>query len=244
MTLQLAISYVFYGMAFISILCFITLCLLYWRRERNERGRLQKARNYLKNIKPLYETMRDMLEEQRRLAQQFNEDLDKKMQVVKGILEQSLGRNEDLYERQRLLTQELDMAAAKIKDIKGQLSELTDLINAESVPNSSKTKRPPKDAEKDAVPETPANAEKARDAFRTLLEMKRSEENSAAFPAEARSETTNVASGASHCEDDNKTLSLRQQIEECHASGMSVLEIAEKMNLSRGEVRLMLSLKD
>lgn len=124
MTMQVAISYFFYGVASISLFCFLLLAATYWKRERNEKKRLRQMRSDINDINGIFQSMRKMVEQQEAMAVAFDENLDKKMSVVKAVLGQGLNRNEELYERQRALSAKLDAAEARLEDIQGQLAGL------------------------------------------------------------------------------------------------------------------------
>lgn len=232
MTLQLFISYLFYAAGFVAILCSLRVFILYLRRERNESRRMKKTYEDIGDVTELFQTMRGIVEQQKQLAREFNEDLDRKMQVVKQVLGQSLNRNEELYEHQRLLTRELETVSLELKSIQRQIEELDDMMQMGRSSERQRRREMPKIRDTESSPEIPANPDKARRAFRALLESKEKEGKISPFPS-AEVET-----------EGNEGASLRRKVEECNAKGMSITEIAEQLNLGKGEVRLMLSLKE
>ena len=232
MTLQLLISYLFYATGFVAVSCFLLFSIMYWRREHNESRRMKKTHENIGDVTDLFQTMCGIVEQQKQLAREFNEDLDKKMQVVKQVLGQSLNRNEELYEHQRLLTRELETVSLEIKSIQRQIEELDDMMQAGRSFERRKRLDMPKLHDAERLPEIPANPDKARSAFRALLESKEREDKIAPFPPPEK-ESEEI--GAS---------TLRRQIGELSAIGMNISEIAEKLNIGKGEVRLLLSLKD
>jgi hypothetical protein len=235
MTLQLMISYLLYVMGFVSISCFLLFSLMYWKRERDDKRRIAQTHEDIGDVNALFQTMRGIVEQQKQLAAAFNDDLDKKMQMVKQVLGQSLNRNEELYERQRLLTRELETVSLEIKSIQRQVGELDEMIQTGRSFERRKRLTLPNVHDIERIPENPVNPDKARSAFRTLLESQRNTEKEAPFPsADDLLEDGFSASDAS----------LQRQVEAYHAAGMDVTEIAAKLNIGRGEVRLMLSLKD
>ena len=154
------------------------------------------------------------------------------MQVVKQVLGQSLNRNEELYEQQRLLTRELETVSLELKSIQRQIEELDEMIETGRTSERRRRREMPKIQDTDDIPDAPLNPAKARSAFRTLLASKEKEDKITPFP---------LTEGES---EQNEGASLRHKVEECNAMGLSVTEIAEQLNLGRGEVRLMLSLKE
>ena len=234
MPLQICVSYALYALGFFSAGCFSFFCILYWKRERAEKRRIAQTREGIEDVTGLFQTMRGIVEQQKQLAAAFNEDIDKKMQMVKQVLSQSLSRNEELYEHQRLLTRELETVALELKSIQRQIGELDEVL-----PSGKSFERPrPFNAfhsHSERVPETPSNPEKARDAFRVMLQSQ-SKEEKAPFPS--------ADGDAENKRTSDKTADVQQQVEELYASGMEIGAIAEKLNIGKGEVRLILSLKE
>ncbi len=227
MPLQDAVSYFFFGMASISMFCFIFLVAVYWKRERNQKARIKKAQEDIGDITVVFETMRGIVAEQKQLARRFNDDLDKKMAVVKQLLEQSLNRNEELYERQHTLTRELDTMALEMKELQRQLDECDRMLQSGGAPERQEAPALRGDLYETQAPEAPANPEKARDAFRALLDSQEREED-APSTREPNEQTPPT---------------VQKQVEAYSAAGLSIPEIAEKLDIGQGEVRLLLNLK-
>jgi hypothetical protein len=234
MPLQIYVSYVLYGLGFFSVGCFLFFCILYWKRSRAGQRRIAETREGIEDIESLFQTMRGVVEQQKQLAATFNEDIDKKMQMVKQVLAQSLSRNEELYEHQRLLMRELETASLEIKSIQRQIGELDEV--AQSGRTFERSRRFSADrSHAERIPEAPSNPEKARDAFRLLLETKKHEDENSLFSRGDESGDIEKQQGVP---------SLQRQVEELHGSGMNISEIADKLGIGRGEVRLLLSLKE
>jgi hypothetical protein len=106
----------------LSLGCAGLLAYLYARQDRRERERLRQAKADIADIMLLFQTMRDIVSQQKRLAREFNEELNRKIGGVKHILAQSLEKNERLYERQQALTRELEEARAELRSLQRQLS--------------------------------------------------------------------------------------------------------------------------
>ncbi len=283
MTLQAAISYFFYGMASISVFCFLLLTMLYWKRERNESERLRKTRADIGDITIIFQTMRDIVDQQKTLAREFNEGLDKKMAVVKQVLGQSLSRNEELYERQRALAEEIEHVEARLESAQRQLAGLdVDRKSAATseaaagralgerfgranvgARNSRTSGAQTKEDEQDApmlfgekgtleiddglteAPDEPANPDRARQAFRALLDMDAAPRtpDDDALVRTARQSPVPSSPVADNTGNHDDMTPLQKRVEEYSASGMTVSEIARELGIGKGEVRLMLSLK-
>lgn len=106
----------------LSLCCAGLLAYLYARQDRRERERLRQAKADIADIAMLFQTMRDIVSQQKRLARDFNEELDRKIGGVKHILAQSLEKNERLYEKQQALTRELEEARAELRSLQRQIS--------------------------------------------------------------------------------------------------------------------------
>ncbi|MCK5863282.1 MAG: hypothetical protein KAH38_12410, partial [Candidatus Hydrogenedentes bacterium] len=173
--------------------------------------------------------LRGLVEEQKQLAREFSGDVAQKTQVVKQILEQGLKRNEELYEHQRLLTRELETVSLELKRIQRQIEVVDGMMQPGDISTQEKRGDTVQFHGMEPTPEAPGNPDKARNAFRQLLECGEKEDKSEVFLSAA---------------EEKEPSSLQRQVVSYNAAGMSVLEISEKLNLSKGEVRLILSLKD
>ena len=91
--------------------------LLYKHFFLKERQRLQQTRADIADMAILFQTMRDVIRQQKTLAKEFNEDLDKKMAVVKDILSRSMQKNNQLADKQEALLLELTTARTEVDDM-------------------------------------------------------------------------------------------------------------------------------
>jgi len=112
------------GLGIISTGCFVVLALLYWRREKSASVRLSQAKTEVADMTMLFQTMRDVVGQQKQLAKQFNEELDQKVNAVKQILSQALEKNQKLYERQEALGMQLDEVQAQLEGLQRQAADL------------------------------------------------------------------------------------------------------------------------
>jgi len=91
----------------------------------------------------------------------------------------------------------------------------------------------------EAVPESPRDPELARQAFRALLSMDEPEaqpgSSSSPSPLLARDDGGNGR---------DRTELVRARVYEYHDAGMSVAQIAQELGIGKGEVRLMISLRE
>jgi gas vesicle protein len=110
----------------ISAACFLLMAYLYYRNEQIQKNRLKRAEADMSDMMLLFQTMRDVIRQQKELAREFNQTLDSKMGAVKQILSQSLEKNERLYEKQQALTQELEEAKSQVEALQRQMGYLRD----------------------------------------------------------------------------------------------------------------------
>lgn len=234
MTVHIVISYLLYAIGMIAVFFFLLFLLLFFRREREEERRRKKTFEDIGDVTALFQTMRGIVEQQKQLAAAFNDELDKKMQMVKQVLSQSLDRNEELYERQRLLTRELETVSLELKSIQRQIGDMDEVLQA-----GKAYERPRRfnalQSSTECVPEAPSNPDKARDAFRVMLQSRTQEEDGPFHVAEKDS---------AGIEPPESAPTLQVRVEELYKSGLDAGAIAEKLNIGVGEVRLLLNLKD
>ncbi len=129
------------GMAVIAMACFLLLTVLYSRNEKKERLRLEQTKADIADMALLFETMRSVITQQKHLAKEFNQELDKKVSQVKQILAQSMAKNERLYEQQQTLAKQLLEAKTDLQNLQQQLACLQDhpALAATSAPDSTIT---------------------------------------------------------------------------------------------------------
>lgn len=118
------------GMAVFALLCFLLLVVLYWNNERKRRLHQQKTRADIADLSILFQTMRDIIAQQKTLAREFNQELDKKMHLVKQVLARGMEKNEKLYDRQMQLQQILEDAQARLESLQRQLAFLREAVDS------------------------------------------------------------------------------------------------------------------
>ncbi|MBL7648334.1 MAG: hypothetical protein JNK74_19320 [Candidatus Hydrogenedentes bacterium] len=107
------------------------------RNEARTEQRLKQARADITDMTILFQTMRDIIGQQKALAKDFNEELEHKMGQVKHILNLSMEKNKQLYEKQQRIVAELEEAQIKVDGLFRQLShagKATDVVAAPARP--------------------------------------------------------------------------------------------------------------
>ena len=259
---------------FIMLLAAIALVVLLGRRAgARSAARNVSAANFTE-MAILYQTMRNVIHDQKSLAKDFNRSVDRKLalvrQVVGKIAEEHnriIRIHEDLQKRFAEAGQELDVLRSEVRRLRGELG-----LNAAAEPKAARASETPplqvvveprdvdvpadladlwvgfdllSDAPEtpeapEAPPETPGDIDATRQAFRALLNMTaesgREPQRNVAGAAEAVavSDGGNGRGGAA---------ALRSRVYEYHDAGMSLAEIAQELGIGKGEIRLMLSLR-
>ena len=70
----------------------------------------------------LFQTMRDVVVQQKQLASDFNAELDRKVGGVKQVLSAAIDKNERLYEKQRDLEREMNDMRAEVESLQRQVN--------------------------------------------------------------------------------------------------------------------------
>jgi hypothetical protein len=153
MPLQQVIMLACVGLGLTAGASFVLLVVLYALEERRRKAQLARTDADKSEITILFQTMRDVVGQQKDLAKQFNNDLDAKMGVVKQILAQSLDKNKKLYEQQRALAADLEDAKAQMQAMQQELEGLRGLTPGNSAPRKNPPPATPKP--RVATPETP-----------------------------------------------------------------------------------------
>lgn len=109
------------AIAVLSIFVAVYLAVALHRREKKAEMRLKQARADITDMTILFQTMRDIIGQQKKLARDFNEELEHKMGQVKHILNQGMDKNKQLYEKQQRIASDLEEAQARIDSLFRQL---------------------------------------------------------------------------------------------------------------------------
>lgn len=122
--MQQTVYYILMFTSFVSALMFLLLSAWYWRAERRRQYRQAQTKADIADIMILFQTMRDVISQQKSLARDFNQELDRKMSLVKEVLAKSLEKNEKLYERQQELQTQIEELKAQIESAQRQTGYL------------------------------------------------------------------------------------------------------------------------
>ena len=101
--------------------CLVLIAMLYRHYLHRERTRLKETRLGIADMAILFQTMRDIIAQQKNLARDFNKEVDRKTGQVKTILARGLEKNEKLYEQQQALTRQIEEARAQLQSIQRQI---------------------------------------------------------------------------------------------------------------------------
>lgn len=121
MTMQTILMFGSFAVGVIGFACFLLLTALYTAHDRRQRRLHKRTETDKADLTILFQTMRDVIRQQKDLARQFNTDLEGKMEVARQILSQTLEKNKKLYENQQSLAQELEQAKAQVLALQQQV---------------------------------------------------------------------------------------------------------------------------
>lgn len=155
----------FFGLGIISTVCFVVLLVLFRRREAEALTRQQRSEADMADVLALFQTMRDILSQQKNLAKEFNAEIDKKMTAVKQVLSQGIERNERLYETQQQLQQQLEDIRAEIESLQRQSGFMREGAGRE-IKHDPRPKQPRRDFE----PKAPGEQLGSAAAFKELAD--------------------------------------------------------------------------
>ncbi len=116
---------IFYSLLIVSAIgwfAFAFFSFWYWQREQRERTRIRQTKADIADIMLLFQTMRDVVVQQKQLASDFNAELDRKVGGVKQVLSAAIDKNERLYEKQRDLEREMNDMRAEVESLQRQVN--------------------------------------------------------------------------------------------------------------------------
>ena len=225
---------------------------------RDLRGRTMipppHANTDLTNMTILFHTMRDVVAQQKQLAADFNKSLDRRVNEIRNVVE-LVRKERELLRQSRAQLNELIRRAGEVEAAVSQSGNPRPVVAtppaapaAESeeiaVPEDDLIEHwtgldfgeSDSDAGEDAYdrsapePVAPEDAEAARDAFRTLLNLNAPEDPAATADQAA-------GNGRDHMN------TIEQLVYEYSDAGMRVPDIARELGIGKGEVRLIQSLR-
>ncbi|MBI3118852.1 MAG: hypothetical protein HYZ00_09215 [Candidatus Hydrogenedentes bacterium] len=124
MTGQQIIILSLFAIAFMAVAMLVLMTVWYIRNEQKERQRLTQTKADIADMTILFQTMRDIMNQQKGLAREFNKEIEKKMGLVRQILAASMEKNERLYEKQQTLVRELAESRAHLESLQRQMTYL------------------------------------------------------------------------------------------------------------------------
>jgi predicted transcriptional regulator len=124
--LQELVVYICFGVALCALVSFFFLVFLYRRKDSLENSRLEKTKADIADMTILFQTMRDIISQQKEMAKHFNAELENKMSLVKQVLQRGMEKNERLYEKQHAINLELDESREKLESLQRQMTYLQD----------------------------------------------------------------------------------------------------------------------
>lgn len=277
------LSDILLGIAYLSV--GIALVLSFWLYRRLTKPKTVANSNPLANLTEmtiLFQTMRAVLHEQKVLAREFNESVDRKVEQIRQVVRQVSTEHGKIVTSQRELLQTLRQTHEDLAAVRRQLGTGTKqvsssartpgsvshapkspiakthvpaapaspLLNAVAKPDdggskdlidnwvgldmgSQESSFPDEEPEVSA-PESPRDPETARQAFRALLNMGREPGHS-----DTASQGTRTGGNGRDRND-----SLRNRVYGYHDAGMSVSDIARELGMGKGEVRLIIGLRE
>ncbi|MBP8128547.1 MAG: hypothetical protein KA184_03130 [Candidatus Hydrogenedentes bacterium] len=132
--LQTLLMWASFGVGIIGCASFAVLVVAYAANERRQQQRRRQTETDKAEITILFQTMRDVVRQQKDLARQFNTDLENKIAGVKQVLAQSLEKNVRLYETTQTLADEIERAKAALRAVQQQLAQIHQASRAASAP--------------------------------------------------------------------------------------------------------------
>jgi len=234
------------------VIVFALLAGLYLRLAGVKKTVRTDTISNLTEIAILFQAMRSVLHDQKTLARDFNKNVEQKAAMIREVLQDVVEAADKLARAQVRLAQQIDRAEKRMAAIDRGLDvpaapsaapkpDETPLFQIIAMPDESMPltsllegwtafDAPPDDTESEdtfetprEVPESPRDPDRARAAFRALLNM---------------TEESETGNGR------RKTEALRARVHEYYDAGMSVAQIAQELGVGKGEVRLMLTLRE
>jgi hypothetical protein len=220
----------------------------------------------------LYQQMRATVDEQKTLARELNGDVEKKVDLMRKVFRHTLAEQEILSKRQKELAEALQEVREVLAQVETHIgmrrarvlrqeqetvvtaapeAPLNAVVTPDDIPEDAAGESEDvwvgvdfvePEATRDPfvvpeeMPEEPRDPEVAREAFRALLSMKSVKQPGADSEKAAHAPTG--SNGRS------RTDTLKRRVNEYHDAGMSVAQIAQELGIGKGEVRLMISLRE
>lgn len=199
----------------------------------------------------LFQTLRGVIHEQKTLAREFNRSVDKRIALVREVTRAFNEEREKLAEAQAEMRRLLEQCALDVQPLSedGEAarkavesaaepeSESEDLIDnwvGLDFPESEEVDEDEQEEEPAGAPETPEQREEARQAVNALLRG-----SDTSKPAGIIRPFPEV-----HEEGGERLSAIRSRAFDYEDAGMTVSQIAQELGIGKGEVRLMLNLRE
>lgn len=207
----------------------------------------------------LFQTMRGLVREQKTLARDFNRSLDAKVEVVREAVRQVLAAYEQLMRMQKALKAQMEQARQEQADSPADESVEDGFraLRAIATPDAADPidNWQPLLPDPEAVEDLPAEAAPERTAYDAapsravrdaLLNMGEPPEMAVPPAASGMGEHAlgPLLDEAAPAAPTNGAAALRSRVYKYHDAGMNISAIAQELGLGKGEIRLMLSLRD
>ncbi|MBI2424904.1 MAG: hypothetical protein HYV27_18905 [Candidatus Hydrogenedentes bacterium] len=113
-----------------AVFCMMLMSWLYWRKERRLRQQEQQAKTNIADMAILFQTMRDIVRQQKSLAKEFNLELEEKSKGVQAILARGLLESQTIQETQRQANAEIEARKEEIDMLRRHIARLHEEIQA------------------------------------------------------------------------------------------------------------------
>ncbi|MCP4641392.1 MAG: hypothetical protein GY851_13205 [bacterium] len=271
------------GLVLLLLVPFLVVLFLYFRERQAGKAPRSDARDDLANMMILFQTMRDILEEQKGLARKLNQSLNKKVRFIKDTVDTAMKDLESLRSSVETVARDVQALKAGTAKTRGEGVLVGKAIQADDEEPEEKGDSPllhvlappiaPDPSSEttddwvgldfggdapdpmafevpDEVPEQPKDAETAREAFRALLNLS-DESPTPAAAGTPRPASPGTPSPPGQAEPAKRRGNGRGRVPPVQArvyeysdAGMTVAQIAKELGVGKGEVRLMLSLRE
>ena len=228
--------------------------VVYFRDLQYRRAPFQHQQTDLANMLILFQTMRDVVSEQKDLARRFNESLDKKVAEVRSLVEEAKTEREAMNRMERSMVANADPGSAALDTPAVPPSYPQATVGAEPTPSDDPEddlidawtgldfggdEPHPQDFDvPDELPQEPEDPAMAREAFRSLLSL---DPTPGGMSFDEPGGLAPSPQGGDNGRED--VTPLQRRVYEYSDAGMSDGEISKELGVGRGEVRLIRNLR-
>jgi hypothetical protein len=108
----------------VLLLAAILLIVFLWTFRRSSRSSGRDLQGDLTNMMILFQTMRDMLDQQKELARQLNASVDRKVALIRNVVTAAADAHEELCQAQKALAQTLEDLKRDLDGVTRQLARV------------------------------------------------------------------------------------------------------------------------